>query len=803
MIYVPIKKLLPVLTSILLMSVHPADAQVKISQAPVAGFNLATESVDPLRDSIAIEKVRHKLDKIRKSRPTVALVLSGGGAKGAAHVGVLKYLEEVGIPVDVVFGTSMGGLIGGLYSLGYSAADLDTLVSTADWQIILSDKVNPKKISYSRKMYRNRYAVEIPFKYQSKDFDLERSVEKIKLGAGDAKFGSSLPSGLISGVNVNEIFSSMSVGYHGDIDFTELPIPFMCVASDLVSGKAKNWSSGSIVTAMRSTMSIPGLFTPVRTDGMVLMDGGTRNNFPTDLAKAVGADIIIGVELSDKDKTFEEVNNLGDVVMQTITMLGGPAFEKNVGGTDIFIKPDLTGYNMLSFDTASVHDIIRLGYEAAQSQSSAFVWVKSLTKGAKQTYQGSAAKDMSKESLTITSIVFNGVYNDESRYLVEKLPFKVGTVVDGKALKDALAVVFATGAFKDVTYQLIKSIDGYDLYFDCVKGPIHRFGLGGRLDTQEFANVYINLGINTYKLTGSTYDFTLRLGRSFGGSFKYSLDLPKAPTFSFEATAYRPEFYMDYSALEGSMVSFWNFGAKAYVSNLNAKTFDWKIGARYDYFSATRALYGSTVNNTNPLDVYKEGLASLFVRGCAYTLDNSAFPTRGMEMELGYRYGFAGHETQYTGNVHMINLDLRKAFGLSPIVTLLLNVDLRAHMTAGNGESSVFTANYVGGDMRGRYYEQQVPFVGLINPIVLKDHFVAVQLEPQVNIWQKFYGSLQAGVLKDADTFSDQMTDWTKIYYGGAASIGYSSFLGPLKVTCGWNSLRCKWNVYASLGFDF
>lgn len=796
------KKIIILSVSVLLASLQAANAQPVSDQTPLEKFNLSTASVDPVGDSIAIEKMRAKMAEIRKTRPTVGLVLSGGGAKGAAHVGVLQYFEEMGIPIDLIVGTSMGGLIGGLYALGHSSTDIDTLITTADWSIILSDKVNPRRMTYSRKMYRNRYALEVPFKYDSKDFNVIRENRSIKLGAGDAKLTSSLPSGYITGFNVNEIFTGMSVDYHGDIDFTELPIPFVCVASDLVSGKAKNWHSGSIVTAMRSTMSIPALFTPVRVDGMVLMDGGTRNNFPTDLARAMGADIVIGVELSDKSKTFEEVNNLGDVVMQSIDMLGGPAFEKNVGGTDVFIKPDLTGYNMLSFDTKSVNDIVIRGYEAAKSQASALAWVKSVTKDAKLKYNAPAAKDMNKDKVLICSITFEGVYDDESRFLSGKLPFGAGSYVGGTDLKDALSTVFATGAFKDVRYELLETPNGYELHFDCVKGPIHRFGLGGRLDTQEFANVYLNLGINTYKLTGSTFDFTLRLGRSYGAIAKYSLDIPKVPTVNVEASAYRPEFRFENTDLEGAMCAFWNFTGKVYISHLQATFFDWKLGARYDYAAATQAWFGSGDDRGKSLENYREGLGAVFAQGNAYTMDNRAFPSRGMEFDVGYRFGFAGHGAQYDGLVHMINFDLRKAFGLSPDVSLILTANAHLHLHHSD-TGSLYTSNYVGGDMKGRYFEQQFPFLALVNPILMKDHLLAIQLEPQVRIWKKLYGSVQAGVLKDADDISEQFTTLHNVRYGGAACIGYDTFMGPFKLTAGWNSLKNSWAVYASLGFDF
>ena len=176
----------------------------------------------------------------------------------------------------------------------------------------------------------------------------------------------SLPSGMVYGQNVGNIFSAMSVGYQDEIDFyKDLPIPFLCVATDLVTGTAKIWTKGKLNTALRSTMSIPGLFTPVKVDGMVLVDGGMRNNYPTDLAKKCGADIVIGVNLSSGYKDYSEINNIGDIIGTSIDMMGRPSFENNQNIPDVSIKPDLHEFTMLSFDTKSIDTIIGRGYEAA------------------------------------------------------------------------------------------------------------------------------------------------------------------------------------------------------------------------------------------------------------------------------------------------------------------------------------------------------------------------------------------------------------------------------------------------------
>jgi len=305
-------------------------------------------SVDPKGDSIAVNRMRERMAEIRKVRPTVALVLSGGGAKGTAHVSVIKYIEELGIPVDMVLGTSMGGLIGGLYALGYSPEEMDTIVRNMDWNWVMSDKLSREYITYTDMKYKEKYLISIPFYYErdyykmklasEHAFDDVRKHEILHIGA-DNEDGAdflkhnllgSLPSAYIEGQNVSNLISSLTIGYQDSIDFQTLPIPYVCIATDMVSGKAKVWHSGKINDAMRSTMSIPGVFAPVKTQGMVLVDGGLRDNYPTALAREMGADIIIGVDLSQAKRTYMDVNNIGDIIVQGLDMLGRDVFEVNV-----------------------------------------------------------------------------------------------------------------------------------------------------------------------------------------------------------------------------------------------------------------------------------------------------------------------------------------------------------------------------------------------------------------------------------------------------------------------------------------
>ena len=204
-------------------------------------------------------------------RPKVGLVLSGGGAKGAAHIGVIKYIEEAGIPIDYIAGTSMGAIIGGLYAIGYSPDELVEIISSVDWDRLISNQVDRKQISYERKAESRSQSVTIPFATETDHEELQ-----------SRSFQNSLPTGVVSGDNLINLFNSLSVGYSDSLDFNELPIPFLCMATNLVNGEADKLDKGIFSKSLRASMAIPILFDPVKIDSTLYTDGGILNNFPAE-----------------------------------------------------------------------------------------------------------------------------------------------------------------------------------------------------------------------------------------------------------------------------------------------------------------------------------------------------------------------------------------------------------------------------------------------------------------------------------------------------------------------------------------
>lgn len=791
----------------LLLSFHPADAVVFPN-------GLSADSVSPEADSVAIAKMRRHLDGIRKSkhRPTVALVLSGGGAKGSAHIGVKKLLDEMRIPVDVICGTSMGGLMGGMMALGYDCEFLDSLLRNQNWGTTLTDKVDAKYIPYSTKKYKSTFFLSIPFHYKDEDF-AERISEQERhfRGArqGTNSFLSSLPAGYVNGFNVNNFLSSLSVGYQDSLDFKNLPIPFFCVASDMVSCKAKNWSSGSINQALRSTMGIPGLFNPVRSNAMVLVDGGTRNNFPTDIANAMGADIIIGVDLSDERPTYSEVNSALDLVSQFITMLGNDSFQKNREGCDIFIKPNLSGFNMLSFSPEAVDTIINRGYQAALRHKDELQALKdSLGKDSEPYLNGRKATDIGRRFVKVSGIVFKGVSDKESRFLQRKIDLIAGQSVDASIVNDAMCKIQATGAFSAVTYSLLGTEEPYVLEFNCRKSPIHQFGLSFRADTEEYPSLALNLGLNTRSLIGSKLDLTGKFGLSSFIQAHYMLDLPYVPTINVKTSVswIRPNLVSNGTSMTGNVKMFTHNGS-IYFSNLNWTRCDIQAGiqSRMTDIRDNTPLGQIISVMYQPHSCYFGAFAKL----STYTLDNAYFPSRGHFLKIGADFDFAKYKDPGYRPVILLNADFKFVIPAADIFAIIPDLHYRGRFyNSPDREPSCFSFNHMityGGMMEGRYSETQVPFIGFCDVRQSdKTNLALANIDFRFKVAKNFYASLIGGIAQEFNHLRElDNIKSSPRFFGAGAEIAYNSILGPLKFNVHWSDFNHRWQAYFSAGFDF
>ena len=787
-----------------------------------SGFQVPAEDpgnsgIDPVADSLSVEKLKAYLDSIRLKRPTVALVLSGGGAKGAAHIGVIDYLDSLEIPVDIVLGTSMGGLVGGLYSLGYSASDMETIIRSIDWDVALSDRVPRNYISYATNKYKEKILLSFPFYYAKEDYlnmvgkdslytDPGHKHEQIHFGAGKddavsvvkANLRSSLPSGFAFGQNVNNIISSLSAGYQDNTEFIDLPVPFVCVATEMVTAKPKIWYGGKLNTALRSTMSIPGVFAPVKVDGMVLVDGGMRNNYPADIARDLGADIIIGVDLSSGFKGYSQLNDLKDIISQGVDMLGRDSYERNVSIPDVTIKPYLPEYNMMSFDDRSIDVIIQRGKEAAESQASLLDSVKTLVGTYHKELRHKKAIDLSDNSVRVCKIEIDGVSDKESRYLMSKISLRPDRPLDRLDIEDAVATIFGTGAFDYVTYELEGSEEPFALLIHCKKGPVHQFGIGGRLDSEEMASMIINLGFNVHKLQGSALNFTGKVGINPSACLNYYVSAPKGPTFNASFSLKwldRNKFTLGTSDYN---VAYLNVREELYLSNIRLRRFDTKLGLRSDFFKLNNVMANSVTGDYD-LNSLTNNYLSLFTNLRADTFDDGYFPTRGFTLGLGYEWFFAGLRRDID-KFHVLSFDFKTVAQMGCFAII---PSIQARYMFG-GDPSLPYLNLIGGSIPGRYLDQQIPFAGINYASAMQNYLTVARADFRFRLFKNNYLTAMANYACSVAELKD-FGNANKIYglLGLGLKYSYNSIIGPVEFQVHWRSRNRKAGAYLNIGLYF
>ena len=373
-------------------------------------------------------------------RKKVAVVLGGGGAKGVAHIGVLKVLEEAGIPIDIVAGTSMGAIVGGLYAIGYSPDEIKRMVELQDWDMLLSDKVKRSHLLFPEKEKAERYIVSLPFGLEKKDRVID---------------------GVVKGQNLQNLFSDLTIGYHDSVDFNSFLIPFACVAVDMVSGKDYVFHKGSLPLAMRASMAIPAVFTPVRLDSMVLVDGGLNNNYPVDVALAMGADIVIGVDLATSDlRSYDRLHSPGDIATQIIALHGHDKYERNRDRTDLLFRPDMEPYRSSSFAPAALDTMLHRGEADARRRWNEIMALKRRI-GLSDTDTFSIQSRrlahrpvLPADTFYVRHIRFDGADPRDLNWLHRICALKENSHITLKELRKSMSILVGTNAYAYVNYKL-------------------------------------------------------------------------------------------------------------------------------------------------------------------------------------------------------------------------------------------------------------------------------------------------------------------------------------------------------------
>ena len=433
-------------------------------------------------------------------RPKVGLVLSGGGARGFAHVGVLKILDSLNFPVDYIAGTSIGGLIGALYSCGYSGIEIEEIVNSANWDELLSDMPKRKSIPYLQKYDDNKYQLTLGLK----------GITPV------------MPRGLIQGQKVSLLISELLVKDNIKYNFDNLKIPFQCVAVDLVSGNEVILKSGSLAKAMRATMSIPTIFSPVEWGDSLLIDGGIINNFPSDVVKDMGADIIIGVDIGSRLVEKNELRSLIEILNQTLVLIDYDRLRKNRAFCDLVLLPELGNFYSSDFDNDKIKHIQKAGEKTGYELQDKLTQLQADYNLYKETSSVTSPDDSIKQDLKIYGISITGNKKLPFNFINRLLGLKPDDIFDKKLINQRIGQLYGLDYFELIQYE-VEKVDSQNvrLHIKVKEKPFRKFQVGLHYD--NFYEIVARLGVKSTSavIPGVRLESSLE----FAGLFNYNLNI--------------------------------------------------------------------------------------------------------------------------------------------------------------------------------------------------------------------------------------------------------------------------------------
>ncbi len=552
-----------------------------------------------------------------EERPKVGLVLAGGGALGFAHIGVLKVLEDNGIHVDYIAGTSMGGIIGALSAYGYSAREIEKEVSAIEWTNLFFDSKSRDYMSYSNKTASAKY-------FMTLGFD---------------RHGIKNSPGIITGQKIQDKFNELVGPCSRKDKFDDLPIPYRAVATDILTGEKVVLESGSLVDAMRSTMSIPGVFTPVERDGRILVDGMVADNLPVDVARDMGADIIIAVTLSHNQATREELKGPSGVANQMLNIYIYDQVNAQLKDADIVIAPELLNYTSTSY--FKMKEIVALGEEAARK---AMPQIKEQV-GPENISSIPKIGVMKKKPVIIDQIEVSNIDSYDRSMLIKKLEVFKGELADIDKINKVVEDFHASGQYESIRYY-IDTVEDQNILSMRVepskKGPhFFRLGLFYEVNTNVHENYIFNL------LLGLEFNDLLLEGDRLENEYEFFSGISATTRYFIPFLDYffiRPEVKFNYYPDKDESLDLGiestnaNRTEMTVASSLSVGTFNRTFGEMSVGFMNEYLYYDYKITDFYYEDDFKGFINSIFFKSRMDNINSVVLPEKGNFLELMLKY---------------------------------------------------------------------------------------------------------------------------------------------------------------------
>lgn len=747
-------------------------------------------------------------DTIRPPRPKVGIVLGGGGAKGAAHIGALKFIEEIGLPVDYVAGTSMGSIIGGLYALGYSPDEIENFISQLDWSKYMTNSIDRLDISSADKQRRSTYLVNIPFNH-GQLFDQIRKIRMEDEANDGPSFIASLPDSFIGGTDLLNLFNSLCIGYQDPMDFNDFPIPFACVATNLTTGEPVILRSGKFPEAIRASMAIPGVFSPMVIDGKVLVDGGLVNNFPSDICREMGADIIIGIEVAQgMVKDVGKLKSLPQLFAQMKNIVVKGHNEENRKLCDLYIHPEVNDFNMLSFSTQAIDTIVNRGYACAAKYQNELLTIKRYIDSfepAEKILQNAKAQYVTDDTIQLETITMDNVSPKEFKWLFRKSKLHLNQGITDNDIQRAINIFKGTGVFSSIEYRLSPALGDnaptapkdFDLHLNFHPSEPHCLSLGFNYNSEESAALILNLGIGQNKFSGLKFNLTSRLGLNTKVNTTITWAGLSLANFNLSYD-FRRAKYNVFSNNKSEALIQHQHRFKFYISEFHLRNIQTSVGVESERSSyPISPLLGKDLQSAYATHL-KSSTWGPFAKLKFDNMDHAYFASTGMVAEMD------AHE-RIIRNAEAPFTDLSfswKQYFTSGKFTFIPQLYTRFLM----GDSIPYTYNnIIGGEVYGRYHDFQLPFIGINNTTLAKNQCAILRLDVRYRLLKKHYITASGDFVRSADNFGTMFSidDEGIGNYGCGVKYSYDSPLGPISFGLYYSDITRDFCSYFSLGHVF
>lgn len=710
-------------------------------------------------------------------RPKVGLVLSGGGAKGFAHIGVLKVLEEQGVQIDYIGGTSMGAIIGGLYASGYTAHQLDSIFTTVDTDALLQDYIPRNSKSFYEKRNDEIYAIQLPF--------------------DDFKIGS--PVSLSKGMYNYNLLNKLLAHVRYEHDFSKLKIPFLCVATDVVSGNQVILEKGNLPQSILASGAFPSLYTPVEIDGKLLIDGGVVNNYPVEEIRKKGVDIIIGVDVQDGMKDKSQIKGATDVLMQIANYGMYRGMEGKQLTTDIYIKPDITNYSVVTFDKGT--EIIQKGVEAAQNVLPALQKIGS-------NYKIKPLPNyITNDTIHIHSVKMNPLNNYNKDYVFGKLGYFKEECVPFSKLEEGITNLNATQNFSGINYSFEKAEEGDDLILDLKENPINRllkFGL--HYDHLYKSGLLINVTQKKALFKNDIATLDMVFGDNIRYNLNYFVDNGFRWSFGFQSKLNKFKYNINPPAhnllsVQGYELDVYNtdwtdLTNRFYLQNYYKDRFLIGLGFEHKYQIVD---IGNDFVGKSWLD--NSHYFSPFFSLLLDTYDNKYFPTKGITFNAEVKHTFFSSDyNERFEPFTQINAEL----GVVKTIFNRVSFEAKADIGATIGSTPSANMNYFFGGFGFQSLSNIKSFYGYDFLSTNANSYLKTMFRIDYRFYKKHHINFVANYMYSKDAMF-QYNDWLEdpMKTGYALGYGFQSIIGPIEIKQSYSPEINKHFTWFGIGFWF